>query len=224
MARESDRTPRRDTAQVILDAALALFRRRGYERATMRDVAAAAGLSLGAAYHYFPSKQAIVLAYFARTQDELDRKVSERLQGKRAFDERVLAVLEAYVDGFARDRKLLGALLGSALDPEGPLTPFGERLGGIRARSIARFAEAVAGANPSAPEGLAGVLPAALWGLMMASGLLVLHDRSPSQKRTRETISIAVSLVADLVRFAAVPGLEPTLEKVRRLATSLGVS
>ena len=46
----------------ILETALRLFRERGFDETTMRDIASACGLSLGAAYHYFPSKEALVLA------------------------------------------------------------------------------------------------------------------------------------------------------------------
>jgi AcrR family transcriptional regulator len=37
-----------------------LFREQGFEQTTMRDVAARVGVSLGAAYYYFASKDAIV--------------------------------------------------------------------------------------------------------------------------------------------------------------------
>ena len=57
-----------DTRQRVLAAALKLFRRRGFDRTTMRDVAEEAGMSLGAAYYYFASKEAIVLAYYDEQQ------------------------------------------------------------------------------------------------------------------------------------------------------------
>ncbi|HZS36969.1 MAG TPA: TetR family transcriptional regulator, partial [Polyangia bacterium] len=38
-----------ETRRRVVDAALTLFRKRGFDATTMRDVAAAAGLSLGAA-------------------------------------------------------------------------------------------------------------------------------------------------------------------------------
>src|SRR6266850_2650368 len=47
-----------ETRRQILETALALFRERGFEDTTMRDVAARAGLSLGSAYYYFKSKEA----------------------------------------------------------------------------------------------------------------------------------------------------------------------
>ena len=58
------------TREKILDAALARFRKEGFDGTTMRDVAKDAGVALGAAYYYFPSKDALVMAYYERIQDE----------------------------------------------------------------------------------------------------------------------------------------------------------
>lgn len=46
----------------IIDAALRCFRRAGYQRASMADIIQESGLSAGAIYGYFPSKQALLLA------------------------------------------------------------------------------------------------------------------------------------------------------------------
>ena len=53
-----------ETRRQVVDTAIVLFRKRGFEQTTMRDIAPAAGLSLGAAYYYFKSKEAIVGAYY----------------------------------------------------------------------------------------------------------------------------------------------------------------
>src|SRR5688572_14111224 len=94
----------RDTRERILVEALALFRKRGYERTTMRDVAAACGLSLGAAYYWFPSKEAIVLSYYERQQEmhlERARAAFAQLPDARA---RVAAAMHAKLDLIRRDR------------------------------------------------------------------------------------------------------------------------
>ncbi|MGE5545978.1 MAG: TetR/AcrR family transcriptional regulator [Solirubrobacterales bacterium] len=50
-----------DQASVI-GCALALFRRQGYHKTSMAEVAAACGLLKGSLYHYFPSKEAMARA------------------------------------------------------------------------------------------------------------------------------------------------------------------
>lgn len=54
----------------ILDCAQALFSERGYEETTVNDVIAAAGISKGAFYHHFPSKQAMLEALAERIARE----------------------------------------------------------------------------------------------------------------------------------------------------------
>ena len=55
----------------ILECALAIFRERGFENSTMREIAKAAGVAVGAAYYYFDSKNAIVMAFYQRAQEEM---------------------------------------------------------------------------------------------------------------------------------------------------------
>lgn len=50
--------------QQIVDAAYRCFARKGFHQATMRDIYTEAGLSAGAVYHYFKSKEDIVQASF----------------------------------------------------------------------------------------------------------------------------------------------------------------
>lgn len=50
--------------QQIIDAAFRCFARKGFHQTTMRDIYAEAGLSAGAIYHYFGSKDEIIKASF----------------------------------------------------------------------------------------------------------------------------------------------------------------
>jgi AcrR family transcriptional regulator len=55
----------------VLDAAYAVFERRGIRGGTMRDVAATAGLGRATVYRYFPSKDAVLQALVLREAREL---------------------------------------------------------------------------------------------------------------------------------------------------------
>ena len=46
----------------LLSEAAKLFRDKGYERTTVRDIAAAVGIQSGSIFHHFPSKEAILYA------------------------------------------------------------------------------------------------------------------------------------------------------------------
>ena len=74
-------TPKSEaTRQRILAAALRVFRERGFDAATMREVAAEAGVAVGAAYYYFDSKDAIVMAFYEQSQQEMAPELEAILQ------------------------------------------------------------------------------------------------------------------------------------------------
>ena len=52
--------------QHLYDTAIRMIGERGYEATTMRDIAEAAGVSVGLLYRYFPSKRAVVLTLYDR--------------------------------------------------------------------------------------------------------------------------------------------------------------
>jgi AcrR family transcriptional regulator len=56
----------RDPKQLILDAALATFVELGFERATINHILSRAGVSNGALFHHFPTKDAIAEALYLR--------------------------------------------------------------------------------------------------------------------------------------------------------------
>jgi len=69
-----------ETGLRILDAALALFREEGFDAATMRDIAQCAGVATGAAYYYYPSKDAIVMDFYRRACAEMRPDIEEALR------------------------------------------------------------------------------------------------------------------------------------------------
>lgn len=57
------------TVQLILDTASQLFFQKGYDKTTLQDIIDATGLSKGAIYHHFASKEAILIAVVDRIGD-----------------------------------------------------------------------------------------------------------------------------------------------------------
>src|SRR4029079_17251281 len=100
-----------DTRGRILDAALALFRERGFEETTMRDIAVRAKVATGLAYYYFESKNAIVLAFYQQARHELT-PLLEAAHRERTLAARLAALIDIKFKYFAPNRAFLGALLG----------------------------------------------------------------------------------------------------------------
>jgi AcrR family transcriptional regulator len=59
----------------VLAAAASVFARQGFHQASVRDVGAAAGMSLAGLYHYFPSKADLLYEITARAFDSLLRRL-----------------------------------------------------------------------------------------------------------------------------------------------------
>jgi AcrR family transcriptional regulator len=73
-----------------------LFAARGIEAATTRAIAAAAGISEGALYRHFPSKEAIAERLFIMIHERLARLVRESSATGLAIEERARAIVAAY--------------------------------------------------------------------------------------------------------------------------------
>lgn len=65
------------TVQLILDTASRLFIQKGYDRTTLQDIITATGLSKGAIYHHFASKEAILIAVVDKIGDYNNAVLSE---------------------------------------------------------------------------------------------------------------------------------------------------
>ena len=92
MTRRRSGEPRKGDLReaAILDAAEVLLRDTGYDSMTISDVAEGAGISRGALYFYFGSKQEIITALFARTVAILHQKsyaaAEDAADGVQAID------------------------------------------------------------------------------------------------------------------------------------------
>jgi AcrR family transcriptional regulator len=193
------------TREKILEAALRLFRKRGFERTTMRDVAKAAGLAVGAAYYYFPSKQALVLAYYDRTQEAHTTLARAAMSRADSTSERLRAVLHAKFDTIERDRKLLSALFRSIGDPASDVSIFAGKTRRVRDESIALFREALA--PEKLPPDVESPLALAFWSLSMGLMLFFIHDESAHHKKTRALVDRSVDVFAPMLPMA--PMLAP---------------
>jgi AcrR family transcriptional regulator len=214
------RTPKgEETRRRALVAALTLFRRKGFDATTMRDIARQAGLSLGAAYHYFPSKDALVMAYYEWLQDEHERRVREETPEGADLGTRMRVLLRTKLDLLAPDRKILAALFRNLGDPAHPLSVFSRQTAGVRQRSIALFEEAFAGF-----PGLQKSLGLLAWLFHLALVLLLIHDRSRGQARTRELADEMATMSAGALPMLAMPFAAAAIARFMEIARGMGLS
>lgn len=204
------------TRELILNSALDLFREEGFESATMRDIARNAGVALGAAYYYFDSKDAIVLAFYGRAQEEMTPRLESALASARDLRERVRGLIAVKLEYFAPSRRLLGALSGHT-DPQSPLSPFGDKTRSIRDRDLEWFAKALDGGRTNISRDLRDYLPRLLWMYQMGIVLFWINDHSVGQKRTQVLLDKSLDLVIRLIKLASLPMTKPLRRTVIEL-------
>ena len=201
----------------ILETALTLFRERGFDQTAMRDIATAAGVAVGAAYYYFESKEALVMAFYEEANVTMHEQIEAALAKKTDLKSRLRAVIDVKFAYFAPNRKFLGALLRHAADPEHPLSPFSKETREIRERDMLHFSEALDGSSLKLPDDIRPHLPRLLWLSQMGLILFWIYDRSENQARTERLVEKSLGIVASLLKLSTSPFLRP----VRRTAIEL---
>src|SRR5271163_659194 len=203
-------TPRaEDTRRKIYEAAMELFREKGFDETTMRDIAAKAGVALGGAYYYFSAKDAIVLAFYREMQESSHQIIIEALAGRRELKDRIRCVLEKRLELLEPNRKFCAALLRHAPDGADPLSPFSEETRSIREHAMEHMRIAVEGGDVKVPSDLKPRLPYLLWLYQMALIMFWLYDRSPGQERTRRLMEKSLGLLINVLRISTLPLMKP---------------
>jgi len=210
----SKRPVREKTKALILEKALEIFRAQGFEAATIRDIAKSAKVATGAAYYYFPSKEAIAAAYYDHVQETHEAKMRELRLGASDLRERLGMVIHSKLDILKDDRKFLGALFRYTGEPDHPLSVFGKGTERQGAHSVRIFQEAVADLEVS--DELRQLLPWALWMLHLGAILFFIYDESAEQRRTRAVVNGVLDLVAQFLKLTSAPVVRTFFEPFQR--------
>ncbi len=206
-----------ETRERILDAALRLFRERGFEQTTMRDVAAEAGVATGAAYYYYRSKQDLVMAFYLRTDEESREAFTKAIASSKDLKKRLRGIIDAKFEQFAEHRSLLTTLLKTGVDPRDPLSPFGEETRAVREENIAWYARALEGSDVTLPADLAPHVPRLLWLYHMGLIYFWITDTSPGQARTQRLLDATLDLVVQLLKVSSLPFMGPLRKRALKV-------
>jgi AcrR family transcriptional regulator len=217
-------TPRaEDTRRKIYEAAMELFREKGFEQTTMRDVAANAGVALGGAYYYFSSKEAIVLNFYQEMQEGSHEEILAAIAAEKKLKDRLRCVLEKRFALLAPNRKFCDALFRHAPDSQDPLSPFSEETRPIRERAIEHFRIAVEGGDVKIPADLKPQLPYLLWLYQMGVILFWLYDRSEKQQRTQALMEKSLGLLVTLLKLSSLPLMKPVRKTALELVETIAM-
>ena len=110
------------TERKILDAAEALFARRGFDAVSTKEIATEAGIAVGSLYYHFPSKDGIYAAVAKRAFGGPAALPPGALDTTRPAEERLYELVAWFVEAMLNDDTFRGLLNRELLDPR-PDTP-----------------------------------------------------------------------------------------------------
>lgn len=101
-----DQTPAPSRKGEILSAAASLFRRQGFERTSVREIAQALGMTSGSLFYHFASKEELLVMIMEEGLRDITQAVRQAQAEHQRLPERLLAMMYQH----------LAALLGPRLD------------------------------------------------------------------------------------------------------------
>lgn len=202
------------TRSAIIDAALKLFREKGYDATTMRAIATEAGVSVGNAYYYFDSKEQLIQGFYDRAQLEHEVAARPVLGSERDLAARIAGVIEAWLVTMEPYPPFAGKFFKNAAEPTSPLSPFSSESGPARATAIALWREVVEGSDAKVSKRLRADLPEMLWLYFMGIVLLWVHDPTAGASATRRVVARNAPLVVRAISIARLPVMRTMLDDI----------
>ena len=209
------------TRSTIIDAALRLFRERGYEATTMRAIAAEAGVSVGNAYYYFSSKEELIQGFYDRAQVDHAAAARPVLDGTADLTARIVGVVEAWLTTMEPFRPFAAKFYKHAAEPTSPLSPFSPDSSPARTAAVELWREVLEGSATRIPRRLRDDLPEMVWLYFMCIVLLWVHDPTPDGSATRNVVTTSAPLVVRAIELARLPMVSGLLDDVVSLITQI---
>jgi AcrR family transcriptional regulator len=178
----------------LLDAGAALFTKNGYEATTMTQIAKRAGASIGSLYQFFPSKEVLAEALFARY---VERAVSmlEDL-AKHAPGLSPLRVADRLIDlmlNIRSDRDAMAALSGS-------VSGIVERRKSLRGATRRQIAAILRAANPKLREKAAAEAAAMIAHVLKLVPTLAKEEEDGGQALVAQVRKMLAAYIERVVR------------------------
>jgi AcrR family transcriptional regulator len=215
-------TKAEQTRALIREVALTSFRERGFDATTMRQVAKDAGVSLGNAYYYFPTKTHLVQELYIEVQEEHRAAAAPRLAETDDLIERLAVVFRTGLAQLSPFHDYAAGFLTAMVAPNSPLNPMSPESEPARSMIVGLFREALDGARPSLPADLAVRMPHALWLAHLLMSLFWSYDRSPGQRNTARLVDTALRLFRAALPFLRIPVVRAPLRTLLDLAAGVG--
>ncbi len=168
------------TRKRILEAAKSLFRSKGFEQATTRDIAREAHIATGTLFNYFASKEAVVVELASQGFEKAQRDFVKNRRSGAEIEEELFALVGAQLRFLRPIRKFVRPLLDSSLTPA-TISQANEENRSLRADLTEQFAAVLTDHGIEEPSSVALNL---FWALYVGVLTFWGSDKSPKQEDT----------------------------------------
>jgi len=140
------------SASRILQTALELFSKKGYDATSVREICEASGITKPTLYHFFGSKDGVYRALVDGALEGFHQEIAARVARPGAAAERLRSVARAYFEYAAREREMVRFMLSLIYSPSSaaPRTDFPAYYGGL-VKLVAGVAEEGVASGEFAP-------------------------------------------------------------------------
>jgi AcrR family transcriptional regulator len=190
------------TKERILEAALQLFREKGLEQTTTKEISKKAGIAEGTLFNYFKTKEDLALYFFQKETEELIRWFHRdaRLQ-KAPLTEKLFAIIHRQLEYIEPYEDFIGAVFYRSLQPSSTLSPLSLESQELRLKYLRFIREILAEGEKKGEIPRVGDLGAYAVGLFYV-GIVThwLHDASRGKQKTLALLDRALSVGTNVLK------------------------
>ena len=183
------------TKQRILKAALELFKERGLERTTTREISKRSGIAEGTLFNYFKTKEDLALYFFQKETEDLIQWYRSNARLKKApLAEKLFAIIHRQLEYIEPYEDFIGAVFCRSLQPSSSLSPLSFESQELRLKYLRFIREILAEAEEKEEIPPVGCLGACAVGLFYI-GIVThwLHDVSRGKQKTLAVLDRALN-------------------------------
>jgi len=189
------------TREAILEAALALFSKRGFAATTTKEISRKAGIAEGTLFNYFRTKEDLALYFLEREVEALIEWFQQEDRLSRApLAEQLFAVIQHHLERIGPYEDFIGAVYLRALQLSSKLSPLSLERQEMNLRYLKFIRELLSAAEAKGeiPEvGDFGAYGFGLFHLAMITHWL--HDRSAGKEDTLALLDRCLKIATGLL-------------------------
>jgi AcrR family transcriptional regulator len=193
------------TKEKILAAALDLFRQKGLDGTTTKQISKKAGIAEGTLFNYFKTKEDLALFFFQKETGDLIEWFQKETRLQRVpLPEKLFAIIHRQLEYIEPYEDFIGAVFFRSLQPHSRLSPLSFESQELRLKYLRFVREVLAQAEEKKEIPRVGELGAYAVGLFYIGIVLHwLHDTSRGKQKTLALLDRALSIGTQVLKKGA---------------------